>query len=32
MKNTLLLDNILSNILLTEPIKKSDQTGLKQQE
>ena len=28
----LLLDNTLSNIMFTEPINKSDQTGLKQQE
>ena len=26
------MDNTFSNILLTEPINKSDQTGLKQQE
>ena len=26
------MDNTLSNILFTEPINKSDQTGLKQQE
>ena len=32
MNNTLLFDNTLSNILFTEPIKKSDQMGLKQQE
>ena len=28
----LLLNNTLSNIIFTEPINKSDQTGLKQQE
>ena len=28
---TVLLDNTLSNILFTEPINKSNQTGLKQQ-
>ena len=27
-----MMDNNLSNILFTEPINKSDQTGLKQQE
>ena len=26
------MDNTLSNILFTEPINKSDQTGLKQQD
>ena len=26
------MDNTLSNIMFTEPINKSDQTGLKQQE
>ena len=26
------MDNTLNNILFTEPINKSDQTGLKQQE
>ena len=32
LNNTLLLDNTLSNFMFTEPINKSDQTGLKQQE
>ena len=32
VNNTPLLDNSLSNIMFTEPINKSDQTGLKQQE
>ena len=31
VNNSLLLDNTLSNIIFTEPINKSDQTGLKQQ-
>ena len=32
LNNTLLLDNTLSNILFTEPINKSDDTGLEQEE
>ena len=32
MNNTLLLDNTLSNIMFTQPINKSDRTGLKQKE